>query len=161
MPLHVDDSKPDCTRPLEDKKLLYAKTYFNLVSGHNPARDDQTAGPFPTTMGPMGEHNFDPLYSAWPPGPQPTPASWTDDNTGTTWTRVKLDGKWVYRSSRDPRFYIMTSELYELMGVPKNPETGFVEELPHQAYSFEFLIKKYGVWILVGGLALLLSKKGG
>lgn len=67
--------------------------------------------------------NLGPNYGAWPPGPQPEPYKWTDPRSRTTYTLVQIDGKWMYQSSRDKRLFITTSNLYELMGVKKDPET--------------------------------------
>lgn len=70
----------------------------------------------------MGDYSLGPNYGKWPPGPKPDPYKWTSSD-GEAWTRMNLDGKWVYQSSKDDRMYISASNLYDLMGVKKDPDT--------------------------------------
>lgn len=153
--------KEDCATQVEDLRLLYAKDYVDLVNG----TDDQTAGPFPTSKGPVpNQPTPNSAYAAWPPGPQPTPKAWTDPKSGTTWTQDLIDGKWMFRSSKDSRLYITASNLYDLMGVQKNPVTGFaitppMEEVVEEESMIAGIKTKW--WVLGGlGALILLGGKG-
>ncbi len=135
----------DCTTVVEDAKLLYAKDYMALVS--------------PSTTG-MGAWS-----GAWPPGPKPEPYKWTDPKSGVTWTLVALDLAWRYRSSKTGEF-ISPSNLYDLMNIRKDPETG--ASLPGQKIpgtpnpekvppSFWDNWKIGGLsagWVILGGLGV-------
>ncbi len=140
----------DCTTPLEDLKLQHATDYMQLVS---------------SGVSGLGiEPNTNPAYGvkAWPPGPKPEPYKWKAPD-GTTWTQVLLDGKWMYQWSKDKRMMISASNLYDLMGVQKDPETGMViSEIPGEAKPVPFdWDRPFGVsigWWALGALVVLSSK---
>ncbi len=92
----------DCTTPLESAKLLYAGDYMGLVSS--------------------GVSGLGAVNVSWPPGPRPEPYKWTS-NRGETYTLVLLDGAWRYKNSRTGMF-ISPSNLYDIIGVPKDVNTG-------------------------------------
>ncbi len=105
-------------------------------------------------------------YAGWPPGPRPHPHHWTDPRTGTTWTRTVMDGKWLYQSSVDERYYITASNLYELQGLKKDtdglivePPKGVAE--PEHWWEQEIFGVKAG-WLAAGaaGAFLLCGQKG-
>lgn len=113
-----------------------------------------------------------PNYGAWPPGPKPDPYKWTSPDD-ETWTRILFDGKWMYQSSKDERMYISASNLYDIMGVKKDPDTLLAvgpipgklsekeEETPWQKIN-KNKIAGIGVgWLAIGiaGIALLSDKK--
>ncbi len=113
--------------------------------------------------------NLGPSYGSWPPGPRPEPYRWKAPD-GTTWTLVELDGKWMYQSSKNKRMFISTSNLYELMGIRKDPETMVVVEPipgehhkdPNESNWLALKIGGVGLGVLVlGGIGayLILKKK--
>lgn len=147
----------DCTTPLEDAKLLFANDYMRFVS---------------SGVSGLGTVVTNPAYgpNAWPPGPRPDPYKWTDPKTSTTWTLVLLDGKWLYQSSKDQRYFISASNLYDLQGVHKDPDSGLalgpVRGTPHP--DQEWHLSKWTIgglgagWVILGGLGLYsLLQKGG
>ncbi len=104
----------DCTTGVEDAKLLYANNYMKLVSSNL------------TGMSGFGAVNpLPPGVNPWPPGPRPEPYSWTDPKSKIKWTLIQLDGKWMYQDGKK-KLYISPSNLYDLMGVKKDVETGNV-----------------------------------
>jgi len=109
-------------------------------------------------------------YSAWPPGPRPDPYKWTDPKSGTTYTLVMLDSKWMYQSSRDKRLFITTSNLYDLMGVKKDPETltpttpvpgeMHPDQIQAQGWSNWQVAGVGAGWLIVAGLVGYAAYKG-
>jgi len=108
----------------------------------------------------LGNFTLGPNYGAWPPGPKPEPASWKAPN-GVTWTLIKVDEKWVYQSSRDPRLIITTSNLYDLMGVKKDenllavgPIPGTPNKNPADDWK-NWKIGGYGAgWVILGAIGV-------
>ncbi len=107
-------------------------------------------------------------YGAWPPGPEPTPYQWTAKD-GSTWTRELIDGKWMYRWSTDPRLFVTVSNLYDMMGVQKDPGTlraiGKVPGIPNEPMKpFDWQhwkIGGYGAgWVILGAAGLLAIIQG-
>ncbi len=103
-------------------------------------------------------------YAGWPPGPRPHPYKWTDPRTNITWTRAVMDGKWLYQSSVDERYYITASNLYELQGLRKDTD-GLIIDSPKGTASEHWWEKEYfGVkagWLAALGVGgYLLCKKG-
>ncbi len=137
----------DCTTPLEDMKLQNANSYLEMVSSGL------------TGLGAAVETN--PAYgiNAWPPGSKPEPYKWTAPN-GVTWTQVLLDGKWMYRSSKDGRMFISASNLYDLMRVPKNPESGLaIGPIPGERAPVDYwdeLQRVNPLWLAFGAFGVLL-----
>ncbi len=106
-------------------------------------------------------------YGAWPPGPEPTPYQWQAPD-GSTWTRETIDGKWMYRWSKDPRMYITVSNLYDLMGVKKDPETlrpvSKIPGIPKPKPPFDWANLKIGNigagWMILGAVGLYAILEG-
>lgn len=104
-------------------------------------------------------------YGGWPPGPQPHPHQWTEPRSGITWTRTVLDGKWLYQSSQDERYYITASNLYELQGLRKDTD-GLIVDKPKGSAAPENWWEKKFFGVQVGWLAALavggyvLTRKG-
>ncbi len=177
----------DCTTPLEDMKLLNASDYMKLVSsgigsygpvmrqGNSNFGRRSNSPHLPWASGGYTEPRLaglsdddvetNPVYgiNAWPPGPQPSPYKWSAPN-GTTWTRVLLDGKWLYQSSKDARYYISASNLYDIMGVAKQPETGLaISPIPGEEppFSLERWLKKTNPgYLALGALAFFIMIDG-
>lgn len=93
-------------------------------------------------------------YAGWPPGPRPHPYKWTDPRTGTTWTRSVMDGKWLYQSSVDERYYITASNLYELQGLKKDTD-GLIVESPKGKAEPEHWWEQEILGVKAGWLAAL------
>lgn len=118
-------------------------------------------------FGALPPGDLGPNYGVWPPGPKPEPYKWTS-NDGTTYTLVQVDGKWMYQSSKNPRLFISTSNLYELMGVKTNPVTLVaVSDIPgephpehgkiHAEWS-QWQIAGIGAgWVILGGIGAYLA----
>lgn len=143
----------DCATEVEGEKLLFATDYLQLVSG-----GEQSAGFYPTTPSLEGLGDTTPYY-AWPPAPKPKPEEWNG------WKLVQVDGKWLYRDPKNPRLFITASNLYDMMGIPKNPQTGFV---PAKNLPKEGIMEKLGLagvnpaWLVLGGIGayVLMNRKG-
>lgn len=176
-PLEENQPQPhECTTQVEDYRLDNAGDYMRLVSSgisglacgadcDCPCNKNKING-----LGSLNDNfNLGPNYGVWPPGPKPEPYMWTAPNGGN-WTRTLLDGKWMYQWSKDDRMYISASNLYDLMGVKKDPDTllavGKIPGIPEPDED-----KKYWhigghrikpVWAVLGAFALycVFDKKG-
>ncbi len=175
---YLGEDEGDCATQVEDYRLDNAGDYMRLVSsgiegldalgcGANcdcPCNKKNISG-----LGRLNDvlaGNLGPNYGSWPPGPQPQPYRWTAPN-GITWTQVLLDGKYMYKSSRDPRLFISTSNLYDMMGVPLNPQTLVAEgRIPGERIPAGWQTWQIGGlgagWAILGGIgAYYLFKKYG
>lgn len=118
-------------------------------------------------FGTLPAGDLGPNYGAWPPGPKPEPYKWTS-NDGTTYTLIQVDGKWMYQSSKNPRLFISTSNLYEIMGVKKDPITlvavSDISGEPHPEHGkmhaewSQWQIAGIGAgWVILGGIGAYLA----
>ena len=128
----------DTTTKLESERLLYAGKYASYV--HGLGLEENSLGMYPVSMisgmdglGCGADCNCpcnkgvscidglgtEPRYSMFPPGPRPDPYEWNE------WKLVQLDGKWMYRNPRDSRLFVTPSNMYDMIGIPKDPTSGF------------------------------------
>lgn len=150
------------------KNPQYKKKKVESLTGLGCGGDCNCSCSKDKTVSGLGNFSLGPNYGAWPPGPKPEPAGWTAPN-GVTWTLIKIDSKWVYQSSRDPRVVVTTSNLYDMMGVKKDenllavgPIPGEPNKDPGDAWQ-NWKIGGLGAgWVILGaiGVCALLKKKG-
>ncbi len=114
-------------------------------------------------LGDADEVKTYPTYgvNSWVPGPRPEPLKWTNPSDGVTWSQKLVDGKWVYQSSKDERYYISTSNLYDLMRLHKNPESGLVTgPIPGTQTRYFKPDDIDPKWWLLGGIGLFILFSG-